>query len=118
MSPSSCCPIVSRPASRPSSDSCTSITTVTFRVEHSVIANVADDVFLGLGGTSMLRNPRVQMTAVLAVGALLGYLAASGKVNYLSTADGNQFTSAVKQAAPTVGPQAACCTEMPASGQS
>src|SRR5262245_51965567 len=36
------------------------------------------------GRSTMLRNTRVQMAAVLAVGALLGYLAASGKVNPFS----------------------------------
>ena len=34
----------------------------------------------------MLRNPRVQMAAVLAAGALLGYLAASGSLRSLSPA--------------------------------
>jgi arylsulfatase A-like enzyme len=63
----------------------------------------------------MLRNPRVQMIAVLAVGALLGYVAASGKVNYFSTADGGQSTAAVEPAASTGSLQAECCAEMPAN---
>src|SRR5262249_41739244 len=36
--------------------------------------------------STMFRNTKVQMAAVLAVGALLGYLAASGKLNPFSVA--------------------------------
>jgi hypothetical protein len=61
----------------------------------------------------MFRNPRVQMIAVLAAGALLGYVAASGKVNYFSTADGAQFAATVKPAVSTSSLQAACCTKYP-----
>ena len=35
----------------------------------------------------MLRNTRAQMAAVLAVGALLGYLAAAGRPGYFVRAD-------------------------------
>ena len=40
-----------------------------------------------VGGTTMLRNTRVQMAAVLAAGALLGYLAASARLNPFQRAD-------------------------------
>ena len=48
----------------------------------------------------MLRNTRVQMAGVLAVGVLLGYLTASGK-----------FTSLMKGAAPPGGAAAGGSTE-------
>jgi hypothetical protein len=37
--------------------------------------------------STMLRNTRVQMAAVLAAGALLGYLAASARLNPFQRAD-------------------------------
>ena len=41
----------------------------------------------------MFRNTRFQMTAFLAVGALLGYLAASGKLNPFQRADAAPLTA-------------------------
>jgi arylsulfatase len=56
----------------------------------------------------MLKNTRVQMIAVLAIGGLLGYLAASGKLNpFLTATAAPEGTSAVDK---TGGP-AACCSE-------
>ena len=48
----------------------------------------------------MLRNARVQMAGVLAVGALLGYLAASGKWNPFSKADASQTAPEAAKARP------------------
>ena len=66
----------------------------------------------------MLRIPRAKMIAVLVVGALLGYVVASGKINYFSTADETRPTAAVKPPASSGSLQGACCKEMPANGHS
>jgi hypothetical protein len=63
----------------------------------------------------MLRNTSVQMAAVLAAGALLGYLAASGSVNPLSRAGATSPAAqagGVKPAEPSAGAKAACCDEV------
>jgi arylsulfatase len=63
----------------------------------------------------MLRNTRVQMAAVLAVGALLGYLAASGRLNPLSRAGATAPTAqpaAVKPAESDSGDCPACCEKV------
>ncbi len=63
----------------------------------------------------MLRNTRVQMAAVLAVGALAGYLAASGTLNPFSwarAAPSSAEGAAVKPAEPGGGAQAACCEDV------
>ena len=60
----------------------------------------------------MFRNTRVQMAAVLAAGALLGYVAASGNLNPFSRADtGAQSAQpgGVKPADPESGDKPACC---------
>src|SRR5262245_3468124 len=64
--------------------------------------------------SAMLRNRRVQMAAVLAVGALLGYLAASGRVNPLSWAGAIPPAAqpgGVKPAEPG-SDKPACCEEV------
>src|SRR5690349_7106055 len=60
----------------------------------------------------MFRNARVQMAAILAVGALLGYVAASGSLNPFSrAAAGPQAPQAsfAKPADPDGGDKPACC---------
>ena len=60
----------------------------------------------------MFRNTKVQMAAVLAAGALLGYLAASGKLNPLSWAGQSQSPGTVTSAAPSdsgSGDKPSCC---------
>jgi arylsulfatase A-like enzyme len=60
----------------------------------------------------MLRNTKLQMAAVLAVGVLLGYLAASGRLNPLSRAGATAPTAptgVVKPAEPDNGACPACC---------
>jgi arylsulfatase len=54
----------------------------------------------------MLRNTKVQMTAVLAVGALCGYLAASGRLNLFSQPPAE---AAGEKPAVTGGDKAVCC---------
>jgi arylsulfatase len=65
----------------------------------------------------MLRNTRVQMIAILAIGALLGYVAASGGVSIFSKADGSQLAATAKLPVPGDSAPAACCTEEPARSQ-
>ena len=63
----------------------------------------------------MFRNTRVQMAAVLAAGALLGYLAASGSLNPLSRAGVTAPTApagGVKPAEYGSGGGPACCDEV------
>jgi arylsulfatase len=63
----------------------------------------------------MLRNTRVQLVAVLAAGALLGYLAASGSLNPFSRADANSPESkavAVKPADSDSVGKLACCEDV------
>jgi hypothetical protein len=63
----------------------------------------------------MLRNRSFQMAAVLAAGALLGYVAASGSVNPLSRAGATSPAAqagGVKPAEPSTGAKAACCDEL------
>jgi hypothetical protein len=48
----------------------------------------------------MLRNTRLQMMAVLAAGALLGYLAASGHLNPFSRADAGSLAGKVQGVKP------------------
>jgi arylsulfatase len=63
----------------------------------------------------MLRNTKVQMAAVLAAGALLGYLAASGRLNPLSRAGATGPTvqaGVVKPAEPDSGDKPACCEKV------
>jgi arylsulfatase A-like enzyme len=60
----------------------------------------------------MLRNTRLQMTAILAVGALLGYLAASGKVNPFqraAAAPPSTEAGSAKAAESSSGANLACC---------
>jgi arylsulfatase A-like enzyme len=67
----------------------------------------------------MFRNMRLQMAAVLAVGVLLGYLAASGRVNPFQKADAGQTRSAPGVRAAESGEEtpAACCSEDVNKGQ-
>jgi arylsulfatase A-like enzyme len=60
----------------------------------------------------MLRNTRVQMAAVLAVGLLLGYVVASGRVNPFQSANAAAQAGAVKPAESDSGGQPACCDEV------
>ncbi len=62
----------------------------------------------------MLRNTRVQIAAVLAVAALLGYLTASGRLNPCAWAKGNESAAAAsaKPAESGGGAQSACCGEV------
>jgi arylsulfatase len=63
----------------------------------------------------MLRNTKVQMAAVLAAGVLLGYLAASGRLNPLSRAGATAPSAqpvAVKPADPDSGDCPACCEKV------
>src|SRR5262245_2316056 len=63
----------------------------------------------------MFRNTRVQMAAILAVGALLGYLAASGNLNPFSRADANSPTAqakGVKPADPDSEDKPDCCKDV------
>jgi uncharacterized protein (TIGR03000 family) len=63
----------------------------------------------------MLRNTKVQMAAVLAAGALLGYLAAAGKLNPLSRAGATSPAApagAVKPAESDGGDKPACCEKV------
>src|SRR5689334_12753986 len=63
----------------------------------------------------MLRNTRVQMAAVLAAGVLLGYLAASGRLNPFSRAEAGPLpgvAAGVKPAEPSSGAKPACCDEV------
>ena len=63
----------------------------------------------------MLRNTRLQMAAVLAAGALLGYLAASGHLNPLSRAGATAppaQAGAVTPAEPDSGDRPACCDKV------
>jgi arylsulfatase len=62
----------------------------------------------------MLRNTKVQMAAVLAVGALLGYLAASGRLNPFARAEAAQLTAeaSAKSAEAGNGAQPGCCDEL------
>jgi arylsulfatase A-like enzyme len=63
----------------------------------------------------MLRNTRVQMAAVLAIGALLGYLAASGRLNPFSRADAASSTAeaaGTKPAEAGSGGKPACCDDV------
>jgi arylsulfatase len=63
----------------------------------------------------MFRNTKVQMTAFLAAGALLGYLAASGRLNPLQRADAAPASAeagSTKAAASSNGATPACCEEV------
>src|SRR6516225_1892713 len=63
----------------------------------------------------MFRNTRVQMAAILAVGALLGYVAASGNLNPFSRADANSpgaQAKGVKPTDPNSGDKPACCEDV------
>src|SRR5689334_5572744 len=64
--------------------------------------------------STMFRSARVQMPAVLAVGALLGYAAASGKLKPFGTADAGQLPAATSAKLP--GPDSrdkpACCARV------
>jgi arylsulfatase A-like enzyme len=59
----------------------------------------------------MFRNAKVQMAAVLAVGVLCGYLAASGRLNPFQRADAAEPPN-VKPAESGNGAGAACCEEV------
>ena len=68
----------------------------------------------------MLRNTKVQMAAVLAVGALVGYLAASGKLNPFSRADAAQLipkADSVKPPEASKCDTASCCSENMKKGE-
>jgi hypothetical protein len=63
----------------------------------------------------MFRNTRVQMAAFFAVGALLGYLVASGGLNPFSRADANSPAAQPKSARPADphnGDKPACCEDV------
>src|SRR5262245_20144019 len=66
----------------------------------------------------MLRRTTAQMIAMLAVGGLLGYAAASGKFGWSRGASAGppQQTAAGQQGSPAQ-PAAACCSEGSAKGQ-
>ena len=62
----------------------------------------------------MQRNVRLQMVGMLAVGALLGYLAASGKPNPFATASTTrqaQEEKAARADKPEGGEKPACCCD-------
>ena len=60
----------------------------------------------------MLRNTRVQMAAVLAAGVLLGYLAASGRLNPFQRAEAAPPSAEAASVKPAeAGDKAACCAE-------
>src|SRR6266567_7904187 len=70
-------------------------------------------IFRSKGGASMLRNTRVQMAAVLAGGALLGYLAASGRLNPFSKADAAPLPESPSARSESgSAPSAACCDQL------
>jgi hypothetical protein len=57
----------------------------------------------------MLRNTRVQMATALAVGALLGWLAASGRLNLFARASAGQLLAPAESSS---GAPPACCDEV------
>jgi hypothetical protein len=62
----------------------------------------------------MFKNTRVQMIAVLAIGGLLGYVAASGKLNPFSRADAAPLSEGSTSAGTQSdnAPKAACCDQL------
>jgi arylsulfatase len=62
----------------------------------------------------MLKNTRLQMIAVLAIGGLLGYVAASGKLNPFSRADAAPLSEGSTSAGTESGSaaNAACCDQL------
>ena len=73
----------------------------------------------------MLKNTRVQMIAVLAIGGLLGYVAASGKLAVFRAANAEPGNSAVgrisspssQDSSPVKAANATCCSEGSIKGQ-
>src|SRR5262245_14126545 len=65
----------------------------------------------------MLRNTRIQMAAVLAAGALLGYLAASGKLNPFSRADAAPSSERSTTTRTDSGSASAACCDQLNKGQ-
>src|SRR5262249_6437341 len=65
----------------------------------------------------MLKNTRVQMIAMLAIGAALRFVAASNKLDVFGRANGEQSrqSAADKETGPSLG--APCCSEGLAKGQ-
>src|SRR5438105_4741973 len=59
----------------------------------------------------MIRNPRVQMAAVLAAGILLGYAAASGKLNPFPRAEAGPHDAPAVVAPAGDDTCAGCCSE-------
>src|SRR5262245_23226397 len=68
----------------------------------------------GLEGEPMLRNTRLQMMAVLAIGALGGYLAASGRLNPFQKADAAPTANRAETGS---SEKADCCSEGATRGQ-
>src|SRR5262249_12116926 len=64
---------------------------------------------LGDWRSTMLRNTRVQMATSLAVGALLGYLAVSGRLSPLARACAGQLLAPAESSS---GAKPACCDEV------
>src|SRR5438445_5212396 len=65
-------------------------------------------------GVQMFKNVRVQMIAMLAIGSLLGFAAASGKLNPFQRADAappGRPTAVEKTGASQSGDGSACCEE-------
>src|SRR5262249_33917526 len=64
-------------------------------------------------GRTMLRNARVQMAAVLAVGALLGYLAVSGRLSLIARAGGGAEPQPPTPTSPAQAPGAPAADKPP-----
>ena len=68
----------------------------------------------------MLKNTRLQMIAMLAVGGLLGYAAASGRLDVFRRASAEplqQFLVADKESSAVKTTATACCPEVLTKGQ-
>src|SRR5262245_29932724 len=64
----------------------------------------------------MLKNTRVQMIAMLAIGGLLGYEAASGKLDVFGRANGEQSRTSASDRESSAA-DGACCPEGLTKGQ-
>src|SRR5882672_11108899 len=73
----------------------------------------------------MFKNTRLQMMAVLAIGGLLGYVAASGKLDVFRAANAEQPNSiagrisnpSYQESSPVKAEAGRCCTEGASKGQ-
>src|SRR5438067_2533147 len=68
----------------------------------------------------MLRNTRVQTIVILAIGTMLGYVAASGKLTAFGRSEAafaGPATTSQPTSTPAVPPCGACCSEATAKSQ-